>query len=237
MDEAEKLFRRASARSFVRRLILELSYRNIRSPPLEVEYLEIKILSGQITPRQEGFCQDMVNMADERDHVDRFLEEFGADYPVIDLEVEGIVDRISGLSRRILREMDETIDDFDLSFGEYKVLGALRRAGPPHRKSAGKLAKHAELSSGAMTNRLDHLERAGLVRRLPDPDDRRGVQVELTPAGKRTWEEAFAAQAEKEALVASALNQREKKQLNALLRRLMLAFEKREAEQKSAEKK
>jgi DNA-binding MarR family transcriptional regulator len=179
----------------------------------------------------------MVNMAEERDHVDRFLEEFGADFPVVDLELEGIVDRISGLSRRVLRELDDTLDDFDLSFGEYKVLGSLRRAGPPHRRSAGELAKHSELSSGAMTNRLDHLERAGLVRRHPDPEDRRGVQVELTPAGKRTWEEAFAAQAQKEALVASALSQRDKKQLNALLRRMMLAFEKREAEQKAEKKK
>src|SRR6266511_4830429 len=127
----------------------------------------------------------MRRRAQEQDHVDRFLKEFAESFPSVDLTVEGIVDRINGLNRRILREMEETLQDFDLSFGEYKVLGSLRRAGPPHRRSAGELAKHAELSSGAMTNRLDDLGRAGLVRRNPDPEDRRGAQVDLTPAGKR----------------------------------------------------
>jgi DNA-binding MarR family transcriptional regulator len=175
----------------------------------------------------------MPRRVEEQDHVDRFLEAFGADLPSVDLAVEGIVDRINGLNRRILREMDETLQDFDLTFGEYKVLGSLRRTGPPYRRSPGELAKHEELSSGAMTNRLDRLEQAGLVRRLPDLADRRSVQVELTEAGKRVWEDALAAQAEKEALVASALGAREKDELNALLRRLMLAFEQRQSRQKS----
>jgi DNA-binding MarR family transcriptional regulator len=175
----------------------------------------------------------MTRRSNEHDHVDRFLKEFGESFPSVDLTVEGIVDRINGLNRRILREMEETLQDFDLTFGEYKVLGSLRRAGPPYRRSPGELAKQEELSSGAMTNRLDRLEQAGLVRRIPDLSDRRSVQVELTEEGKRVWEEAFAAQAEKEALVASALGSREKEELNALLRRMMLAFEQREAERKS----
>jgi DNA-binding MarR family transcriptional regulator len=175
----------------------------------------------------------MPRRVEEQDHVDRFLKEFVADLPAVDLAVEGIVERINGLNRRILREMDETLQDFDLTFGEYKVLGALRQAGPPYQRSPGELSKREELSSGAMTNRLDRLEQAGLVRRLPDLADRRSVQVELTEKGRQVWEEALAAQARKEALVASALGAREKDELNALLRRLMLAFEEREAEQKS----
>jgi DNA-binding MarR family transcriptional regulator len=79
-----------------------------------------------------------------------------------------------------------------------------------------------------MTNRLDRLEQAGLVRRLPDPDDRRGVLVELTDAGRTAWEQSVSAQAEKESLVAAALSAKEKEQLNALLRRLMREFERRE---------
>jgi DNA-binding MarR family transcriptional regulator len=85
-----------------------------------------------------------------------------------------------------------------------------------------------DLSSGAMTNRLDRLEHAGLIRRLPDPDDRRGVVVELTEEGRRVYQQAVGVQAKKEALVTDALNEREKKQLNSLLRRLMLEFERRE---------
>ena len=164
---------------------------------------------------------------DEQDHIDRWLaahELPGA----VDLEVEGIVDRINGIRRRLHRMLDETLAEFGLTDGEWKVLTHLQLDGPPHRKSAGQLAKWGDLSSGAMTNRIDRLEQAGFVRRVPDPVDRRGVLVELTDAGRRAWEDSVSAQAEKESLVAAALSSEEKKQLNALLRRLMREFERRE---------
>jgi DNA-binding MarR family transcriptional regulator len=166
----------------------------------------------------------------EQDHIDRFLERFGSHLRGVDLVVEGIVDRIGGLNKRFHREMDETLEDFGLNYGEARLLGRLLGAGPPHRMSPGHLAKIDELSTGAMTNRLDRLEEAGLVRREPDPDDRRGVQVVLTDKGRTTWEHAIAAQAQKEAVVASTLTDREKEQLTKLLRKLMIGYEKREAE-------
>lgn len=165
----------------------------------------------------------------EQDHVDRFLDAVRRELPEIDLAVEGIVDRLSGLNRRLKRMLDETLEDLDLSSGEWKVLTALRLAGPPYRRSPGKLAERAELSSAAMTNRLDRMEAAGFVRRLRDPEDRRGVHVELTDKGRLAWEQAAGAQAAKEALVASALTSREQEHLNTLLRRLMIAFEHHEA--------
>jgi DNA-binding MarR family transcriptional regulator len=79
-----------------------------------------------------------------------------------------------------------------------------------------------------MTNRLDRLERSGLIRRHPDLSDRRGVRVELTEAGSEAWVESTNAQAIKEALVAGALSKREQHQLNGLLRKLMLEFERGE---------
>jgi DNA-binding MarR family transcriptional regulator len=164
----------------------------------------------------------------ERDHVDRFLESIRERLPMLDPEVEGIVDRIGGLQRRFKRAMDETLDEFNLDWAEYKLLGLLTREGEVYRSSPGKLARIMELSSGAMTNRLDRLEQAGLVRRLPDPDDRRGILVELTPEGKRVYEDAIGVQGRKESLVASALSVPEKKQLNGLLRRLMIEFERAE---------
>jgi DNA-binding MarR family transcriptional regulator len=165
----------------------------------------------------------------ERDHVDRFLASaFLEDIPNLDLEVEGIVDRINGLARRFKQSLGETLEQFGLSYGEWNLLGALRRAGPPYRRSPGKLAAQLDLSTGAMTNRLDRLEQAGLVRRLPDPADRRGIQVELTAAGQRVWNESAGAAALKEALVAAGLNEGQKKELNALLRKLMIVFEEKE---------
>ena len=79
-----------------------------------------------------------------------------------------------------------------------------------------------------MTNRLDRLEEAGYIRRMPDPDDRRGVKVELTPAGQKIYRQSTAVQGRKEALIASALSGKERDQLNVLLRRVMIAFEEKE---------
>ena len=159
------------------------------------------------------------------DTVDSNLDIWARELPELDLETEGIIERIHRLERFVDRAMQETLEAHELSHGEWKVLANLRRAGPPYRGKPGKLARRLDLSSGAMTNRLDNMESRGLVRRLDDPADRRGVIVELTEEGKQLWDAAVGAQAEKESLVDSALGEREKRQLNELLRRLMHAFE------------
>jgi DNA-binding MarR family transcriptional regulator len=161
----------------------------------------------------------------EPDSVDTDLEVWARELPFLDLETEGIVDRIHKLERYVEKTMHETLDAFDLSYGEYKLMAHLRYGGPPYRGRPGKLADRLGLSSGAMTNRLDNLERRGLVRRVNDPDDRRGVFVEMTDKGKKLWEDAVGVQAEREALVDAALNADEKRTLNDLLRRLMNAFQ------------
>lgn len=160
------------------------------------------------------------------DRVDRMLEIWKHELPEIDLATEGIIERIEKINRDIDRAMNATLSEFDLDRGEWRLLGALRRSGPPYRRSPGMLAKELELSSGAMTNRLDQLEKRGLIRRLPDPDDRRALKVELTDAGWQAWQDSTSAQARKEELVASALDAKEKEQLNSLLRRMMLELEK-----------
>jgi DNA-binding MarR family transcriptional regulator len=163
-----------------------------------------------------------------RDHVDRFLEEISADLPAhLDLTVEGIVERVGGINRRIKWMHEETLDQFGLNVSDWHVLTTLRWAGEPYRRSAGELARRVELTSGAMTSRLDALEAEGPVRRLRDPDDRRSVLVELTEKGREKHEQAMGIQAQKEALLAAALTDREKVQLNALLRRVMITLEDR----------
>src|SRR5215831_19461603 len=165
---------------------------------------------------------------DERDHVDSFLEDIGADLPEhLDLTVEGIVDRIGGINYRIKRMHNETLEELGLTMSDWHVLTALRWAGAPYRRTAGALARRADLTSGAMTSRLDALEKEGLVRRLRDPEDRRSVLVEMTKKGLEKHEEAMAIQGPKEALLAKALTNREKEQLNSLLRRVMVTLEER----------
>ena len=120
---------------------------------------------------------------------------------------------------------DETLDQLDLTMSDWHVLNSLRWAGEPYRRKAGELARRADLTSGAMTSRLDALEKEGLVRRLRDPDDRRSVLVELTSKGRQKHEQGLGIQGAKEALLAEALTAREKEQLNGLLRRVMITLE------------
>jgi DNA-binding MarR family transcriptional regulator len=164
----------------------------------------------------------------ERDHIDRFLarlENLG--HPDIDLEVEGIVDRISSINKRIKKGMETILAEHDLTWPEWHVMSRLRLRAD-NRSSPGELAEDLEISSGAMTSRLDRLERQGFVRRLPDPEDRRGIVVELTPAGMEAWDRAAGIAGRREAFFASALTKDEQRKLNALLRKLLVALESRE---------
>jgi DNA-binding MarR family transcriptional regulator len=160
------------------------------------------------------------------DRLDAQLDVWTREIPDLDRATEGIVQRIHKISRAFDQTMDSNLAEYGLSARAYRVLGRLRYEGKPYRVSAGELADHLGLSSGAMTNRLDRLEQAGLVRRVPDPQDRRGVLVEPTKAGHAAWDSAVAAQAEYEKVIASALSEKEKEQLHSLLRRLMGAFSK-----------
>lgn len=158
------------------------------------------------------------------DQIDRMLAVWVREIPGLDRLTEGIVERVGMLSRYFDHSMETTLAEFGLDRRTHRVLARLRYQGPPYRLSAGQLAEGMGLSSGAMTNRLDRLEAAGLVRRLADPDDRRGVLVEPTKAGHAAWDRATDTQAGREALIASALSEEEKEELHSLLRRLMLAF-------------
>lgn len=164
-------------------------------------------------------------MAENRDEIDERIAAWGDDLAGVDVGVEGIVERIHLIHKRIRRMLDDTLAEFGLNVGEWAVLGSLVRAGSPYRRSPSHLAKSCGLTSGAMTNRLDRLEAEEFIRRLPDPDDRRGVIVELTPEGRQIWGRSIGAQAAKEAFVASGLNKHEQGQLNALLRRMVHSSE------------
>ena len=160
------------------------------------------------------------------DHIDRLLAKIAEVGTVdIDPEVEGIVDRIGSIHRRMKRAQERTLREHGLTHEEWSVMSHLRLGAEACRSSPGELANDLELSSGAMTSRLDRLQKAGLVRRLPDPEDRRSVVVELTEKGRDAWDEAASVQGRREAFIASRLTKAEQRQLNVLLRKLLLGFE------------
>jgi DNA-binding MarR family transcriptional regulator len=161
---------------------------------------------------------------DEPDSIDAKIADWQVVWPQLDPTIESIVQRIDHLAKRLKRLMVETLAEHGLKHEEWSVIAILRKAGEPYQVSAGQLAQHAEISSGAMTNRLDRLEANGLVRRLPDPKDRRGVLVELTPKGLEALLSTVDVQGGKERLVTAVLNDEERTQLHRLLRRLTSGF-------------
>jgi DNA-binding MarR family transcriptional regulator len=160
-----------------------------------------------------------------QDTVDFCTADITSYYAEIDPEVEGAVDRISSIEKHLMRVFGETLADYGLNHGEYRLLLRLATRTADHRLSAGELSRMLALSSGAMTNRLDRLEKAGLIRRVPDPRDRRGVLVELTEDGQQRIDAAVTEQAAKEIDAFSALSPKELTQLNALLRKVLASIE------------
>ena len=163
-------------------------------------------------------------MDEAQDRLDASLRVWAREIPELNALTEGIVERIEILAKAFDRSLEETLREFGLDRRSYHLLGRLRSYGPPYRRSPGQLAADMRLSSGAMTNRLDRMEAAGLIRRLPDPSDRRGTLIEPTEAGNATWDRTTGTQARREAMMASVLEPEEREELHRLLRRLMRAF-------------
>ena len=167
------------------------------------------------------------------DSVDFCIGDITSRYAEIDPEVEGAISRLSSINKHVNREFEDTLAGHGLNQGEYRLLLRLATRAADNRMSAGELSRALMLSSGAMTNRLDRLETAGLVRRVPDPRDRRGVMVELTDEGRRQIDAAVVEQAAKEIDVLSALSARELTSLNQLLRKVLSSLETRSAADKA----
>ena len=140
-----------------------------------------------------------------------------ATWPQIDPAVEGIVTRVAKAGRQLEAEMLTTLAHVGLTKEEFKVLMQLH-AGP---QTHGALCRQLEVSTGAMTNRLDKLERARLVSRSQDPNDRRGVMLTLTPAGAERLDAYIAHGAQRERQLLEGLSAADKRQLNHLLTKLV----------------
>jgi DNA-binding MarR family transcriptional regulator len=169
------------------------------------------------------------------DEVDRIVAQWNETRPDLDVSPTHTLQRITRLSLLQSASFARVFAPHGVSFGEYLVLAALRRAGPPYQMSPTKLFGSVILSSGAMTNRLDGLEEMGLVERLPDPTDRRGRLVALTDKGRELVDTAVADHLENEERLLGALDVSEREQLAGLLRKLLLSEPFRELDPAAAE--
>lgn len=140
-----------------------------------------------------------------------------ATWPQIDPDVEQIVTRISRAAEVLDRAARANLSRVGLTKEEFKVLCLLHSGSRSH----GALCSSLHVTTGAMTNRLDKLERAGLITRSPDPDDRRGVLLELSADGKRKLDEYVELGAAREITLLSGLGAGDRRQLNRLLTKLL----------------
>jgi DNA-binding MarR family transcriptional regulator len=160
-----------------------------------------------------------------KDWTDSLLERWAGLGPGVEMDIYQVTARISRISLHIARRQEEVFGQFGLNRGEVGVLGALRVAGPQQRLSPTQLFRGLMLSSAGMTSRIDRLERRKLVRRIPDPNDRRGVLVELTDAGRKVLEEAVAANTKSERALLGDLSPKQVTALGKLLREVLATLE------------
>ena len=159
------------------------------------------------------------------DEVDRLVAAWARERPDLDVRPLEILSRVSRLALHLDRARRDAFGHHGIDLWEFDVLAALRRAGRPYVLSPGELITQTMGTSGTMTNRIDRLEAKGLVRRTPDPNDRRGVQVRLNPQGKERVDAAMAALLAREESLLASLDVEEQALLSGLLRRLVAPFE------------
>ncbi|MFJ4831781.1 MarR family winged helix-turn-helix transcriptional regulator [Streptomyces sp. NPDC088747] len=156
-----------------------------------------------------------------RDPVDAIIEQWASVRPDLDTAAMEVFGRIYRLSRAVGDRTEKAYAPFGISRGEFDVLATLRRADAPYTLSPRQLSATLMMTTGGMTGRLDKLERAGLLRRSPDPHDRRGLQVTLTDEGLRLIDRAVGAGLAVQTEALSSLDDEQAGQLADLLRQLL----------------
>jgi DNA-binding MarR family transcriptional regulator len=159
------------------------------------------------------------------DHVSNILAQWAAERPDLDASPIGIVGRISRLSLVVDKELEPVFAQFGLNHWSFDMLATLRRAGAPYRLSPTELCRSMMLTSGTMTNRIDRLTEKGFVRRVPDPEDRRGILVELTEQGRELIDNALISHVANEARLLHPLSSEEQHTLAVLLRKWLASLE------------
>lgn len=158
------------------------------------------------------------------DYVDEVIEAWDRVRPDLDTAPLEVVMRIERAAQLLRNRLDQVVAAHGglSKKRDLDTLTTLRRAGPGRSLAASTLAAAGQLTSGGMTNRLDRLEAEGLVERGSDPEDRRGVQVRLTPAGEALVDEVFAASLEAQRGMLGAVAGPDQRRMAEALGRLLV---------------
>lgn len=144
--------------------------------------------------------------------------------PDIDTGPMGTIGRVVRLSNLYREEMGKTFVQHGLSAASFDVLATLLRSGPPHTLSPNQLLATMMVTSGTMTNRIDQLEKEGLVARVPNPQDKRSVHVKLTEAGIQKIDAAVSDHVVVQKQLVEGLSELEQSELNTILDKCLALF-------------
>lgn len=169
------------------------------------------------------------------DAIDRILDQWARERPDLDTRGFGVVARLLVLGRQLERRVESALEPVGLSLWAFDVLATLRRQGTPYCLTPTELSRATLLTPGAMTNRIDHLEEAGFVRREAEPNDRRGIRVLLTERGRELIDRAMELRFEEARSAASLLPKGEYTKFEAQLRHLLAALEHETAQELTAQ--
>jgi DNA-binding MarR family transcriptional regulator len=155
----------------------------------------------------------------ELDHVGRIMAQWAVERPDLDVSPQGVIGRLHRLANALNEELRPVFAAAGLSDGDFDVLAALRRSGAPFQLSPGELSATTMVTSGAISKRLDRLERAGWVTRSVSAEDARARTVSLTAAGRELIDRLFEQHMANEHRLVSGLNDLERTRLANLLER------------------
>jgi len=177
---------------------------------------------GGMARRPPIVCQRSDNgvVTPPEDDVDRIVRAWARERPDLDISPLEVLSRVTRIAKQVDKFRREAFRASGLESWEFDVLAALRRAGTPYQLSPTALMAETLVSSGAMTHRLTKLETRGFIQRSPDPEDGRGVVVQLTKTGGRAVDTAFSHLVQAEHLLLSALSPRQRSEAAAALRQL-----------------
>jgi len=144
------------------------------------------------------------------DDIDRIVAQWNRERPELDVAPMALLGRLGRLREKIVREQEKVFARFGLNSAGFDVLATLRRHGAPYALSPGALMDSMMITSGTVTNRIDQLEKSGLVSREPNPDDRRSMIVALTPQGLKLIDEAVTAHVENQHRLVACLSEVER---------------------------
>ncbi len=159
------------------------------------------------------------------DEVDGLVSAWQRERSDLDVSPMQVLSRVTRLARHLDLARRQAFAAHGLETWEFDVLSALRRAGEPYELSPGRLLRETMVTSGTMTNRVDRLLAKGLVERLPDPADRRGVLVRLTATGRQRVDAALEGLLQHERVLLADLTAADRTALADLLRTVVARFD------------